>query len=103
MPVGALQGAKRAFVSVLRSLATAYGITVEVTRDSEDAAVTRARRPGAEARAPTGPTARKRSLESALRGLKFDMFSLRARPRPQEHAAAKLGAAADDPPSPIDS
>ena len=42
MPVGALQRAKRAFVGVLRSLATAYGITVEVTRDSEDAAVTRA-------------------------------------------------------------
>ena len=42
MPIGALQRAKRAFVGVLRSLATAYDVTVDITRDSADAAITRA-------------------------------------------------------------
>ena len=42
MPVGALQHAKRAFVGVLRSLATAYDVNVDITRDSADAAITRA-------------------------------------------------------------
>ena len=42
MPIGALQRAKRAFVGVLRSLATAYDVNVDITRDSADAAITRA-------------------------------------------------------------
>ena len=32
MPIGALQRAKRAFVGVLRSLTTAYDVTVDISR-----------------------------------------------------------------------
>ena len=44
MPLSPLQRAKRAFVSVLLTLATAYGLHVDVTRDSSDEVLQKAYR-----------------------------------------------------------
>ena len=42
MAVNAKQAAKRAFVKVLLALAAIYGLLLQVTRDSDDAAVVKA-------------------------------------------------------------
>ena len=42
MPVSPLQAAKRAFVSILLSLAGVYELILDITRDSEDAAIKKA-------------------------------------------------------------
>ena len=44
MPAGPLQTTKRVLVRVLLSLAAAYGVAVDIKRDSEDEAVVRAYR-----------------------------------------------------------
>jgi hypothetical protein len=44
MPISALNRAKRAFVSVLLSLASTYGVSTQVNRESEDQDVLRAYR-----------------------------------------------------------
>ena len=39
MAVNPKQAAKRAFVTILLALATTYGLLLQITRDSDDAAV----------------------------------------------------------------
>ena len=42
MAVNPKQAAKRAFVTILLALATTYGLLLQITRDSDDAAVLKA-------------------------------------------------------------